>query len=316
MRLETRQPQIAIGTMIRLTRLFLSCIAITGIAVTGCSKHLGAEAAETAASKDYGIDRVVENIVYTAAGWPQALDGDLYLPARRGSIPVVLMVHGGGWANRSRDDMADIARKLAHHGYAVFNVAYRFAPRYTYPAQLQDMQQALAWLADNAARYRLDTRRINTWGYSSGAHLAALVSGRDPVALDGSGLPRVKAVVAGGIPSDLRKYQSSPLVTRFMGGYRDEMPARYAEASPATHVSAGDPPVFLYHGSLDTLVSPDQATDYYDALRAAGIDAELYLQGLRGHMTMFLFGGTAEDKAIDFLNRHNSPQAVSGLPAD
>ena len=48
---------------------------------------------------------------------------------------------------------------------------------------------------------------------------------------------------------------------RFMGGYRDDMPERYAEASPAWHVSAGDPPVFLYHGTLDRLVTPDQATE-------------------------------------------------------
>jgi len=302
--LDNRQ-EIPLGNMNRVPRLILSFIAVAGTALGGCSKHLGADAVEPARANGYEIDRVVENIVYTPGDWQQALDGDLYLPARSGLLPVVLMVHGGGWANRSREDMADLSRVLAGHGYAVFNIAYRFAPRYTYPAQLQDMQQALLWLDASAARYRLDTARINTWGYSSGAHLAALVAGIDNARLNGVDLPRVNAVVAGGIPSDLRKYENSPIVMRFMGGYRDDMPARYAEASPAAHISAGDPPVFLYHGRLDTLVTPDQATDYYEALRAADIDAELYLQGLRGHMTMFLFGGSAESRAIDFLNRHN-----------
>jgi len=286
----------------------MSCIAIAGAALTGCSSHLGADVVERVATEKYELDRVVESIVYTDPGWQQPLAGDLYLPARRGLLPVVLMVHGGGWANRSREDMASLSRKLAQNGYAVFNIAYRFAPRYTYPAQLEDMQQALLWLVANAERYRLDSERINTWGFSSGAHLAALVAGMESASLDGIDVPRVNAVVAGGIPSDLRKYEDSPIVMRFMGGYRDDMPERYAEASPASHVSAGDPPVFLYHGTLDRLVTPDQATDYYDALRAAGVDAELYMQGFRGHMTLFLFGGTAEDKALDFLQRHNSPR--------
>jgi dipeptidyl aminopeptidase/acylaminoacyl peptidase len=118
-------------------------------------------------------------------------------------------------------------------------------------------------------------------------------------------MPRLRAVVAGGIPADLRKYSNSPIVMRFMGGARDEMPDRYAEASPLYHVSADDPPVFLYHGKLDTLVSKEQSIDYYDALVAAGVKSELYLHGMHGHMSMFLFGGDVEDRAIDFLDRNN-----------
>jgi acetyl esterase/lipase len=117
-------------------------------------------------------------------------------------------------------------------------------------------------------------------------------------------------VVAGGIPSDLRKYSGSPIVMRFMGGDRHEMPERYAQASPAYHISADDPPTFLYHGKLDFLVSVDQATDYFEALQAAGIESELYLHGWREHMTMFLFGGGAEKRAIDFLNRNNAKQQL------
>ena len=301
--------------MTRIARR-LSALIIAGSSMAaGCSTHLGQVSAPRPAEEKYAIDRVVENIVYTPADWPQALAGDLYLPARRDSLPVVLAVHGGGWANRSRDDMEDLSRKLARHGYAVFNIGYRFAPRYTYPAQLHDTRQALRWLAANAQRYRFDLERINTWGYSSGAHLAALVGSFDDPQR-AAGLPRVNAVVAGGTPADLRKYSGSPIVMRFMGGDRDEMPARYAEASPAWHVSADDPPVFLYHGKLDYLVTVDQATDYYRALRAAGVDAELFLKSWRGHMSMFVFGGEAEDRAIAFLNRQNSGSAISSAARD
>ncbi len=282
-----------------------TCVLVSSLLLGGCYTPLNERPETRAGTQDYSVDRTIDGIVYTSAEWPQPLHGDLYLPQKRGPHPVVLMIHGGGWANRSRDDMAGISRKLTRHGYAVFNVNYRFAPRYTWPAQLHDLNQALQWIAANASAYQLDTGRINAWGYSSGAHLAALIGSFNRPA-DSADLPRVRAVVAGGIPADLRKYSGSPIVMRFMGGDRHEMPERYAEASPAYHVSGDDPPVFLYHGKLDFLVTVDQSTDYYEALLAAGVDAELYLHGWREHATMFLFGGDAENRAIRFLDRINA----------
>ena len=295
--------------MLNNSPVIATIILLAVVVLSGCYTHLNGQPGKPSGQVFYSVDQKIENIVYTSPDWPEPLQADLYLPKKRGLRPVVLMIHGGGWANRSRDDMDGISRKLMQQGYAVLNVNYRFAPRYTYPAQLQDLQQALAWLTENAGRYRLDLERVNTWGYSSGAHLAALIGGIDHdkhLSGETASIPRIRSVVAGGIPSDLRKYTGSPIVMRFMGGDRHEMPERYAEASPAYHVSSDDPPVFLYHGKLDFLVTEDQASDYYEALRSVGVEAELYLHRWRGHMSMFLFGGDAEMKAIDFLNRNNS----------
>ena len=291
--------------------LIISLLLALSSLSAGCHVHLGAEPESTTIThtdSEYEIDREVMSFVYSEPKWPQALRADLYLPQRSGPLPVVMVIHGGGWANRSRRDMTSISRVLAERGYAVMNLDYRFAPRYTYPAQLDDLQQARNWLAANAVRYQLDLDRVNAWGYSSGAHLAALLGSLEQsLALDQEQImPRLRAVVAGGIPADLRKYSNSPMVMRFMGGTLDDMPDRYAEASPLHHVSADDPPVFLYHGKLDTLVSEDQSIDYYDALMVAGVETELYLYHLHGHMSMFLFGGDAEERAMDFLDRNNA----------
>jgi acetyl esterase/lipase len=290
------------------TTLAISLLLTLVLLASGCHVHMNGPKTPSAAQYRFEIDRVQRDIVYTEAGWPQTLQADLYLPRRRGPLPVVLMVHGGGWANRGRDDMTDISKELAQHGYAVFNLNYRFAPYYTYPAQFLDLQQALHWVSKHSGLYHFDLDRINAWGYSSGAHLAALLGGIDEQRLPEGALadlPRLRAVVAGGIPADLRKYDDSPLVERFIGGTHDELFKRYTEASPVYHVSAGDPAVFLYHGKLDFLVTTDQPRDYYDALLAAGVDAELYLHNWRGHGSMFLFGSDAEARAIDFLDRHN-----------
>lgn len=259
--------------------------------------------------QQYQVAEVIKDLVYTETGWAEILQADLYLPDRKEPSPVVLMVHGGGWAARGREDMSAISLDLTHNGYAVLNVSYRFSPTYRYPAQLLDLQQALKWIVGNSDRYNFDLARINTWGYSSGAHLAALIasynySENNMLEYDEE-LPQIKAVVAGGIPSDLRKYEDGPILRRFIGGSRDQLPDAYADASPVFHISSNDPPVFLYHGKLDLLVTVDQATDYYDALLEQGINAELYLHDVWGHMLMFLFGDDAETRAIAFLNRNN-----------
>ena len=295
-----------------LTSIAKSGLVLLATAFTaGCSVHYAdptRESAEAVAETTrFALEAEIRDIVYTEPGWPQSLQADLYLPQRRGLRPIVITIHGGGWAARGREDMDAIAVDLTERGYAVFNLGYRFAPTHTFPAQLDDMYQALAWLVTNAERYRLDPNRINAWGYSAGAHLAALLGSydRESEAASIRELPPLRAVVAGGIPADLRKYDDSPIIQRFLGGTPSEVPEQYVDASPAVHISADDPPVFLYHGKLDFLVRLDQPEDYYAALVEAGVPAELYLQSFRGHGTMFLFGGSAEARAMEFLDRNN-----------
>ena len=43
-------------------------------------------------------------------------------------LPVVFLIHGGGWTSGSRKDEARLGRKLAGKGYAAFSVDYRLAP--------------------------------------------------------------------------------------------------------------------------------------------------------------------------------------------
>jgi acetyl esterase/lipase len=250
----------------------------------------------------------IEEIEFTLDDWPEPLTADLTLPDKKGLLPVVLTIHGGGWSDRNRSDMSDIGAKLIEQGYAVFNMSYRFAPAYRYPAQLEDAQQAIKWIIDNAQQYNLDVSRINTWGYSSGAHLAALVASYDDKQLETEVVknsPAIRSVVAEGIPADLRQYAESPIISTFIGGFREQMPEEYADASPAFHIDSNDPPVFLYHGKLDFLVTSDQSINYYQSLREAGIDVELYLHSLHSHFNLFLLGDHAEAKAINFLYRKN-----------
>lgn len=252
-------------------------------------------------------------MTFTPTGWPQPLKADLYLPRPPGPHPAVLVIHGGGWEGRSRGDMEGIAERLAARGFVAMNVSYRFAPAYRFPAQLHDLQQALRWLRAAAPRYAVDRNRIGAFGYSSGGHLAALlgtVSAGDVLDTPyGGPATRLQAVVAGGAPTDLRKFTGGRLVPQFLGATQRENPELFALASPIVHVTPDDPPVFLYHGRGDALVDVSHAEDMKRALDQAGVRAQLRIVPLLGHVLTFLLARTAEDEAMDFLQAMLLPRA-------
>ncbi|MGO2240520.1 MAG: alpha/beta hydrolase [Halomonas sp.] len=94
--------------------------------------------------------------------------------------PAALLVHGGGWRNRTPEDMQSIAEQLAGQGYVAVNIEYRFVPEYRFATQLHDLQQAMAWIHANAEEWQVDTNRIVGVGYSSGAHLVSLLALAEP----------------------------------------------------------------------------------------------------------------------------------------
>ncbi|ENO15127.2 alpha/beta hydrolase [Marinobacter nanhaiticus D15-8W] len=294
----------AAPTSITGTRTCL--VLLVSLLMCACTRHINApQRIVDTPDTEWTLQ---ENRVYTPADWPEPLHADIYLPQGPGPHPAVLTVHGGGWERRSPEDMEWIAEELASNGFAVMNVEYRFAPQYRFPAQLHDLQQAMHWLNDNAERLDIDADRLAGFGYSSGAHLVSLLA---LVASEGGELDepyggpetRLDAVVSGGTPSDLRKFDSGELVVQFLGDTKQAMPDRYAAASPVTHVTPQAPPFFLFHGGWDSLVPLDHATDFQATLAADGVATEMMILRWRGHILTFLTSHQAVDAAIQFLYR-------------
>ena len=279
--------------------------------LSACASHLNAPA-ETVSVPDTGF-RTTTGITYSPDNWPQELQADLYLPDSPDPAPAVLLVHGGGWERRSRKDMTWIAEHLAGRGFAVMNIDYRFAPEHTFPAQLYDLQVAMNWLHAMAEVYNLNRTAVSAFGFSSGAHLVSLMAviaeSQHPLNQPYGGTDaRPEAVVAGGLPADLRTFGSGKLIRQFLGGDQQDIPGVYEAASPITHITAGTPPFFLFHGAQDMLVPADQARDFRARLAEHHVESELYLMHLRGHITSFLTAGNAVEKATGFLIRHTDKQ--------
>jgi acetyl esterase/lipase len=170
--------------------------------------------------------------------------GDLY--------PAVIVIQGGGWrVNDNRMWFESHNRYLASQGYVVFDIQHRLSQRAKWPAQLQDVQQAVCWVKQHAAEYRLDPQRIAVLGRSSGAHLALMAGMR---AQDAG--TQVQAIVAIYAPTDLQFKNLRPgsSIIQLMGGRFEDMPAAYADASPIEFVHDHLPSILLIEGMMDNVV--------------------------------------------------------------
>lgn len=242
-----------------------------------------------------------ERLNYTGGDGRTTLQAAVTRPEGTGPFPAVVLIHGGGWTGGEPADMAKLADRLAQQGFVAFNIAYRLAPAARHPAQIDDVAAALNHLRANADTLHVDPARIGVWGYSAGAHLATLAGARLPAE------QRPQAVVAGGLPADLRRYPKSPLIAKLMGTTLDEDAAGWADASPVTHVDAGSAPMWLYHGTWDWIVGVDNAELMHATLQDAGVESTLYLIKGRGHFASFLWHEGAENGALHFLRRHLQP---------
>ncbi len=241
---------------------------------------------------------------------------DIYLPRGEGPFPGVLVVHGGAWRMGNRAQLGGVAQLLAQHGFTAVAISYRLAPQYKFPAQIDDCKSAVRWMRTNAAKWKIDPNRIGGFGYSAGAHLVALLGSTGPDdglegVADVANLPstRLQAVAAGGAPCDFRIIPpGEDFLAFWLGGNRGQAPEQYRLASPATFVTADDPPFFFFHGETDQLVPLWSPTKMSKELTAAGVSAELYVVPELGHIACCM-DRTAIDRAVAFLEQHLKPGA-------
>jgi acetyl esterase len=113
------------------------------------------------------IGRLEENIELRPG-----LRADVAVPKGAGPHPVVIYLHGGGWAFGSPASHRKLGMQFAEAGYLTINLDYRLAPEHPFPAALEDSMFAIRWASDNARRWNGDGRRIAIGGDSAGGNLA------------------------------------------------------------------------------------------------------------------------------------------------
>lgn len=205
---------------------------------------------------------------------------DLHTPAEGAGWPVAVMIHGGFWRDRyDRTLMDALCADLAASGWAAWNLEYRrVGGGGGWPATFDDVASGIDHLAEVPAP--LDRARVVAIGHSAGGHLALWAAARDRPGVG------VTAAVGQAAVSDLaavaRMGLSDGAVEELLGGSPEQVPERYAAASPAQLLPLGVP-VLLVHGAHDDTVPVSLSRDFQRAALAAGDACDLRIGGHDGH---------------------------------
>lgn len=215
----------------------------------------------------------------------------VFLPARSNGR-AVLSIPGGAYTFVSVvNEGIDVARRMNAEGYTVFVLVYRLPNEgWTHRADvpLQDAQRAMRTIRAMAARYRLDRASLAVVGFSAGGHLAAslatgfaeaLAPGRDAVDQEDARPAHVGLIYP--VVSHVPGIGHAESTAQLLGPASDI--GTIARRSPAEHVAAATPPMFLAHALDDPAVPAENSVIMMRAMQAAKRPVEAHFFQRGGH---------------------------------
>jgi acetyl esterase/lipase len=220
---------------------------------------------------------------------------DFYQAKSDKPTPCMLFIHGGGWTAGSKLGISGLKECLAA-GISVVSVEYRFVPE-AYAAgikppvkwPLDDAARALQFVRSKAAEWNIDKERIGASGGSAGACSSLYLAFHDDMADPKSSDPVARestrlwcAAVSGAQttldPQQMKEWTPNSRYGGHAFGFmadpkdltsRDKQFDRFLanresvlewinQYSPYAHVSAGDPPIYLFYVAVPNLGQPEK----------------------------------------------------------
>src|SRR5579875_245932 len=226
---------------------------------------------------------------------------------RKGHLPAIVYLHGGGWLIGGSDSHDAICRALANRaGAVVVSVAYRRAPEHPFPAAAQDAYGALCWVAEHADSLGSDPGRVACCGDSAGGNL--VLAAVRLCAERGGPMPAQQTLVYPVTTTDLQTgfdaaYDGIMLDLDEMRWHQrhylpDAGQRSHPLASPLEHpVPPGLPPALIAVAGCDPLHA--QAECYAEHLERAGVPTDVVTFSGMPH-GFFQFPGvlSAADEAV------------------
>jgi acetyl esterase/lipase len=247
---------------------------------------------------------------------------DIVVPDAARPPPLVVVIHGGAFFIGDKTDCARERESLLAAGLAVASVNYRYSSEAIWPAPLDDLKAAFAFLRAHAGDYGYDGRRVATFGPSAGGHLSASIA----IALSAEAETRPDASVVWFPPVDFPTMDADIEATgiaratgrndgpnspesRLIGATVADNPdlaraagpiARLAELPPGTRL----PDMLIMHGARDPYIAAAQGRRLHLAVAQFGtcarLDLEILPDGTHG-------GGEFEepqtmDRVVSFLS--------------
>jgi arylformamidase len=203
---------------------------------------------------------------------------DVYYRSGSARLPVVIYVHGGGWAFGSKEDVYYKPQYFDEQDVAFISMDYRLRWDYETYDQAEDIVSVIKWVQDNAATYGLNEKKIVLMGHAAGAHLVSLVGTNESyLKAGGRQLSDISAVIS----IDTGSYDIERLMIE-LGSFIERRQHRlifgneqqyWREASPVSHVEADKGiPSFALLYVADDEESTLQAKGLAKVLSQAGVE--------------------------------------------
>lgn len=219
----------------------------------------------------------------------------------------VIIVPGGGYSVVVYNgEGVSTAKALAEKGIAAFVLKYRLPNDAIMVDKkigpLQDAQQAIKLVRDNADKWGLDRNKIGIMGFSAGGHLASTaathfeksyIDNKENTSLRPDFQILVYPVISmeawlthgGSRENLLGKNPSNDEVVLF---------------SNEMQVKANSPIAYLTHTADDSTVDVDNSIQYFEKLRHNKVEVEMHIYPKGGHGFIFRFPGWI-DPLLDWL---------------
>ncbi len=212
---------------------------------------------------------------------------DLWLASSDQPTPLLINIHGGGFIGGDKDKISkQLIEQMLAEGISVASINYRLTTQglladgpNQFPVPMHDGARAIQFLRHHAATYNLDKTRFAATGGSAGACMLMWIGFHpdlaqpdhaDPVLRESSRL-QVLAPKGGqttahgptylewfGVESlNLSKRKGPIQPTSEKEPPTEEHLALGLEASPITHLTKDDPPIYLFYGAANTPVTEE-----------------------------------------------------------
>jgi len=221
--------------------------------------------------------------------------------AEKASGTAIIIVPGGGYSVVVYDgEGVSTAKALAEKGIAAFVLKYRLPNDAIMTDKkigpLQDAQQAIKLVRDNAEKLGLNKNKIGIMGFSAGGHLASTAATHFE-----------KAYIENKENTNLRpdfQILVYPVISMTNAlthtGSRDNLLGKNPSDedinlfSNELQVQANTPPAYLTHTADDTTVDVDNSIVYFEKLRHNKVNAEMHIYPKGGHGFIFKQAGWME----------------------
>jgi acetyl esterase/lipase len=231
---------------------------------------------------------------------------DLYRPAdsRPEPRPVMVYIHGGGWVSGKKEQQGlPMMHALAKAGWVCVGIDYRMGAKHRFPAEIDDVKLALAWVAEHIGEYGGDPSFIAVSGGSAGGHLASLA------ALDPECAPLIKAAVPiYGVYDftdhlDIRGYaRMRPFLERMVMPMKmADDPEFWQQMSPIFQVDPAAPPFFVLQGALDVFAWREEAQAFVQRLSEVSESSVAYAELPGAQHTFELFNSVRSAATVDSI---------------